>query len=81
MSVYEETEDVNKGNRVLLFRLGADVQRRGVGVGANTAVKTGVILQPRGSKVTDSPSANNSCHLLFTGPRWLQPPPALATAA
>lgn len=30
MSVYEETEDVNRGNRVLLFRLGADV-RGGVG--------------------------------------------------
>lgn len=44
---------------------------------ANTAVKTGVILQPRGSKVTDSPSGNNSCHPLFTGPRWLQPPPAV----
>lgn len=28
MSVYEEAEDVNKGNRVLLFCLGADVQRR-----------------------------------------------------
>lgn len=28
MSVYEETEAVNKGNRALLFCLGADVQRR-----------------------------------------------------
>lgn len=44
-------------------------------------MKTGVILQPRGSKVADSPSANNSCHPLFTGPRWLRPPPAVATAA
>lgn len=33
MSVYRETEDVNKGNRVLLFCLGADIRRRGEGGG------------------------------------------------
>lgn len=65
MSVYEETEDVDQGNRVLLFCVGADVRRRREG--ANTAVKTGAILQPRGSKVTGSPSANSSCHPLFRG--------------
>lgn len=37
-------------------------------------MKTGVILQPRGSKVSDSPSANNSCHPLLTGRGWLRPP-------
>lgn len=43
MSVYQETEDVDQGNRVLLFCVGADVQRRRDG--ANTAVKTRAILQ------------------------------------
>lgn len=59
MSVYEETEDVATGNRVLLFCVGADAQGRREG--PNTAVKTRVILRLRGSKVADSPSANNSC--------------------
>lgn len=67
MSVYEDTEDVDQGNRVLLFCVGADVQRRREG--ANTAVKTRAILQLRGSKVTGSPSANNSCHPLLRGQR------------
>lgn len=48
MSVYEETEDVDQGNRVLLFCVGADVQRRREG--ANTAVKTRAILQLGGIK-------------------------------
>lgn len=42
-------------------------------------MKTGVILQPRGSKVSDSPSDNNSCHPLLTGRGWLRPPPAAAS--
>lgn len=53
MSVYEETEDVDQGNRVLLFCVGADVQRRRDG--ANTAVKTRAILQLGGSKVSAPP--------------------------
>lgn len=49
MSVYEETEDVNKGEQsVTVVRLSRRLE--GGGKGANTAARTGVILQSRGIK-------------------------------
>lgn len=79
MSVYEETEDVNKGEQsVTVVRLSRRWKEEGRG---QTQLRGQEWYFNRGgSKVTGSPSANSSCHPLFRRSRLRPHPPQLADA-